>query len=140
MGRIRFQGLALLGVVFLTGVLAGVAGDRVFRAPPEPASEMRVPWGGPGMLPPFFERLHLSDDQRLRIREILERYRPRTDSVVEALLPRLRELTDSARMEIREVLTEEQREQLDRELPPRLRKRFDPFRPGPERRSPPPPR
>lgn len=140
LGRIRFQGLALLAVAFLTGLLAGIAGDRVFREPPEPAAEMRVPWGRPGMLPPFFDRLDLSQDQRRRIREILERYRPRTDSVVEAMLPRLRVLTDSARMEIREVLTEEQRERLERELPPRMRGRFDSFRRVPEGRRPPPPR
>lgn len=116
LGRIKLQGFALLALAFVTGALAGAVGDRLLtrRAAPEPSFEQ---WGRPGMTPPFLERLDLTDEQRARIRSILEASRPVTDSILEETMPRLRAVTDSVRREIHSVLTPEQRERLERQRP-----------------------
>jgi Spy/CpxP family protein refolding chaperone len=109
---LKLQGLALLLVVFVVGLLGGMAVERVRmvrRAPPPPD---RVGMG-PGIMPPMFERLGLTEDQRVRIREILEESRPVTDSVLRSSLPRLRAIRDSVRLEVRAVLTPEQQERFD---------------------------
>jgi Spy/CpxP family protein refolding chaperone len=125
LGRIRAQGIALLVVVFAAGALVGAAGDRLLGERPIPRRPFAMRLGEPGHLPPPFERLGLTDEQRQRITAILDAARPLTDSILEETLPRLRAVTDSIRAEIRGVLTEEQRERFDREMP-----RILPGRPG----------
>lgn len=144
LGRVRIQGITLLVVAFLVGALAGVAADRaLFRRASAPQAFER-PRPGPTFLPPPLERLDLSEEQRRQIRDILERRQPNTDSILHAALPQLRAITDTIREEIREVLTPQQRERLDREFPrllgPRGMRRppgrgFR--RPGPPLRQPP---
>lgn len=127
LGRIKLQGLALLALAFLTGALAGAAGDRLLTrriTPERPGAR----WGAPGMVPPFLERLDLSDEQRTRIREILEASRPVTDSILQQTMPRLRAITDSVRHEIQAVLTPAQRARLERER--QSFRRRPGFRPG----------
>lgn len=112
LGRVRAKGIALLVIVFVVGVLAGTAFERV-RAR-RAAPEFRPPDAGmmgrlhAGRLPPMFQQLDLTADQRSRIIEIIERGRPRTDAVLGDMLPRLRAVTDSIHSEIRSVLTAEQ--------------------------------
>jgi Spy/CpxP family protein refolding chaperone len=121
LGRIRLQGILLLAATFLAGGAAGVAGGRIWgaqRAGEVPPPPPRLRPVGP---PPAYERLGLSDDQRARITAILERTRPRTDSVMREVMPRLRAITDSAEAEINTVLTAEQRERFERD-----RARFGP--------------
>ena len=125
-GRIRLRGLALLIVAFLAGGLAGAAVEHV-RAPESSwsgplAREGGPPTppmgGGPGqVVPPVFEELDLSDHQREEIRRILSESQSVTDSLLGRFMPRLRAVTDSVRREIRSVLTPEQRERLESELP-----------------------
>ena len=113
LGRVRAQGLALLLVTFAVGVLGGMALERVRmarRAAPPPVDRVRM---GPGMMPPMFERLDLTDEQRERIAAILQQSRPLTDSVLQSSLPRLRAIRDSVRSQIRAVLTPEQQERFD---------------------------
>ena len=96
-----------------------------------------------GTLPPFYERLGLSEQQRNQIQEIFDSSRRRTDSILQSTFPRIRAITDSVRAEIRNVLTEEQREQLDRELESRFRRMRELGPRAPGRRQPgrmPPPR
>ncbi len=135
LGRIRLQGLALLGLTFLIGTLVGVAGDRALLQPERPSHPFgpgRVSFDGirgtHSTLPPHLERLNLSNEQRAAIVAILERTRPTTDSILGTFLPRLRAVRDSIGEAIRVVLTPEQRERLERDFP-RLR--------GPNRPSPP---
>jgi Spy/CpxP family protein refolding chaperone len=115
LGRIRAQGIALLLVTFVVGGLAGVAFERVR------ASRQAPPFEAPmGMRPPFedfmpgmFRELNLTAEQHRRVMTILRDSRPNTDSLLNAMLPRLRAVTDSVREEIRAVLTPEQAAVLD---------------------------
>ena len=90
---------------------------------------------GPGRLPPLFEELNLSPAQRAEIVEIIERSRPRTDELLESMLPRLRAVTDSVRDEIHAVLTPEQAARLD-SLMADVGNRFRRMRRGPWERGP----
>lgn len=121
LGRIRAKGLSLLAVTFAVGLLAGIAAERSlasrrtpdfpFRPPGAGAAAMR-PWGAGG-LPRMFEQLDLTEEQRTEIAAVLERWRPRTEAFMEEMMPRLRATADSARAQIRAVLTTEQVAQLD---------------------------
>ncbi len=114
--RARLQTLGLLVAVFAAGGLAGAAIEhtRAAPAPGERRDVFRPPTELPrGGIPRFYEDLDLSDAQRVEIRAILERSRPETDSLLQIALPRLRELTESTRAAIRDVLTPAQREELD---------------------------
>ena len=115
LGRIRAQGIALLFITFLVGVLAGFAAERVRATQGAPVAESERPGRvlRPGHLPPLFRRLDLEPDQRERVVEIMEGARPRTDAILSEMLPRLRAVTDSIHAEIRGVLTAEQAERWD---------------------------
>lgn len=117
LGRIRLQGFALLALAFIVGFAAGGAymrvSDRMHGWRPPGRFVLMQP-GARGGLPPFFDELDLTPDQRKQIAAILERRRPATDSILRASLPRLRAVTDSTRLEIRSVLTPAQREKMDR--------------------------
>lgn len=147
LGRVRAQGIALVAIVFVAGVLAGVAGDRLLAArrapePPPPDMTMLRPLRR-GSLPGMFRQLDLTLAQRRQIVEILEQGEPRTEEILSEMLPRLRAVTDSVHAEIRAVLTEEQASRLD-SLLQLMRPRRGPMRqrmPGPSemRGGPPPP-
>jgi len=107
--RLRIQGAVLIALVFVVGVLAGGATERIRASREKP---MR-PFRQAGELPRPFARLGLTEEQRTEISAILERGRPQTDSVLQELMPHLQAISDSIRVEIREVLTPEQTELLD---------------------------
>ena len=111
LGRVRLQGIALLLVAFVAGGLAGAAMEHRRPAPPPPMG----PPGPlePGRLPPGLERLDLSAAQRSRIMAILDQARPRTDSIFQEAMPKVRAIMDGVRDSIRTVLTEEQRKEFD---------------------------
>jgi Spy/CpxP family protein refolding chaperone len=111
-GGARGQTLALLAAVFVAGGLAGAAVERL-RVPadvPGDRGRFRTP---SGEIPDFYERLDLTSEQRSRIQAILDAGRPETDSLLRVAIPRLRELTESTRTAIRDVLTPEQQSRLD---------------------------
>jgi len=114
LGRVRVQGLALLAIAFVAGILGGMALERIrathfAAAPPAP-----VGWTlGRTGLPLGLNQLDLTPDQEQRIRTILEARRPVTDSLVRRTMPRLAAIHDSVRAEIRAVLTPEQQQQFD---------------------------
>ncbi len=125
LGRIRAKGLSLLAVTFAVGLLAGIAAERSLASRRTPDFPFRPPgagagagpgamrsWGAGG-LPRMFEELDLTEEQRTEIAAILERWRPRTEAFMEEMMPRLRATADSARAEVRAVLTIEQVAQLD---------------------------
>lgn len=115
-GRMRAQGIALLFITFLVGVLSGFAAERVRTSQQEVASGRPgqvAPRHRPGHLPPMFRRLDLTEHQRGRIVEIIEEGKPRTDAIMAEMLPRLRSVTDSIHVQIRGVLTAEQAERWD---------------------------
>ncbi|NIR44328.1 MAG: hypothetical protein GWN99_00200 [Gemmatimonadetes bacterium] len=141
LGRIRAQGIVLLLVMFVVGVLAGVALERVRIARNAPSGArpfgMGQPWAE-GHLPMMFRELDLTADQRERIATILLQSRPRTERILQEMLPRLRAVTDSVRDEVRAVLTVEQAARLD-SLMVRMRPRGPMHQGRPGRRGPPAP-
>ena len=135
LGRVKLQGVLLLAVVFAIGAFAGAAFERARQARWGPP-----PHAGHGTRPGWLDKLQLTDAQEQQIHRILERNRPRTDSILDQLLPRLRAVSDSARAEVRAVLTREQQEIFDR-LRPSIGPPLHDGRPSPERPPPggPPP-
>lgn len=146
LGRVRAQGIALLLITFVVGALAGISLERVRAARLSPPASAGIGMMQPqreGRLPMMFRRLDLSPEQRAQIARILEAGRPRTDAILNQMLPRLRAVTDSVQTEIRAVLTPEQIVRLDTlmaEMRPR-RGQMREARPGRGRgrRGPPPP-
>ncbi len=119
LGRLRLQAILLLAAVFVIGLLCGAAVERALQKSGPPRRPGGPPPRAHGELPrELTDELNLTQDQEGRVREIFERYRPRTDAILDEFFPRLRAVTDSARAEIRAILTPEQQETFDRNLPP----------------------
>lgn len=122
LGRARLQGLVLLVLIFLVGVLAGVAGERLLSRP-RPAEPRAEDEGQRPRLPGVFEDMDLTPAQRAAIDSIIASGRPRNEAIVSSVLPRLRAVSDSLHQAIRAVLTPAQVAEFDAYLrahPPRL--------------------
>jgi Spy/CpxP family protein refolding chaperone len=151
LGKMEWQATLLLLVVFGAGIAVGVAIDHsrtTVAAAPMP------PQGGPGRLPPYLERMDLTQDQHAKIKAILDAQRPKVDTVMNGVLPRLRALSDTTFAQIRDVLTPAQQSQFDHDRPvrdlapgmpgapggrgPRGRDSFEGRGPPPDGRGPPP--
>ena len=109
-GRVRLLGFGLLAVTFLVGALAGAAIDRAVSddKPETEAREERRDDDDRGRSY-IIDRVEMSDVQRATIDSILERRARRMRAVWREVEPRLDAITDSARSEIMEMLTPEQR-------------------------------
>lgn len=112
--RTRLTGLSLLVVTFAAGMLAGTAFSRVLSAnetdavaPKDCPSDERGPHS-------IFDELELTPDQRARVDTIMEHRRVLTDSLWQQDGARIRAAVDSARAEIRTVLTDAQRAEYER--------------------------
>ena len=116
--RARMRSLLLLVVVLLVGMLLGAAEERylIARATTAPAAASRK-----HTYPGALGRMDLTASQRATIDSLLALERPRTEAIMQHVLPDLRAEADSLRAAIRAVLTPEQQLQFDRE--PRLRVR-----------------
>jgi Spy/CpxP family protein refolding chaperone len=112
--RTRLTGMALLIVAFAAGMLAGTATDRVLSAR-EPdaraAADCPPDERGPHSM---FDELDLTPGQRARVDSIMARRRQRTDALWKQDGQRIRAAVDSARAEIRTVLTPQQAAEYDR--------------------------
>lgn len=100
-----------LVVVFLAGIILGVAGDRAFlvlhgRLPMRHGPSQR-------MVSHIVDRLDhdlkLTPAQRTTVTAILQRSRDRVDGIYATIQPQVRAQIDSASAEIEKVLTPEQR-------------------------------
>jgi Spy/CpxP family protein refolding chaperone len=130
--RTRLLGAALLVAAFSTGALAGAAGDRLL-ARDDDHDRRGVgfagghPRGARGHVFEkrimLFEPLDLSEEQRDRIGEILERRREQMAESWRRIRPQLGALVDSTHAEIRALLTPEQQRAFDRLREDRLRLR-----------------
>jgi Spy/CpxP family protein refolding chaperone len=112
--RTRLTGMALLIVTFAAGMLAGTAFSRVLSArEPAAAAAKDCPPAerGPHSI---LDQLELEPGQRARVDSIMERRRERTDSLWQQDGQRIRAAVDSARAEIRTVLTPQQAAEYDR--------------------------
>lgn len=159
LGRMEWQATLLLVVVFGAGAAVGAALDHTRGGgPPRPAAappqQARA-----GRLPPYLEEMNLTAEQHAQIRKILEAQKPRVDTVMAGVMPRLQAISDSTFAQIRGVLTPDQQVQFDRARPRREMAPGMPGAPGgrggredgggppeegrgppPEGRGPPPPR
>lgn len=112
--RTRLTGMALLIVIFAAGMLAGTAFTRVLSAR-EPAAAKATDCAreerGPHSI---IDQLDLQPGQRARVDSIMDRRRERTDSLWQQDGQRIRAAVDSARAEIRTVLTPQQAAEYDR--------------------------
>ncbi|MBI3790852.1 MAG: hypothetical protein HY275_08235 [Gemmatimonadetes bacterium] len=149
-GRIEWQAFFILALVFGVGTALGVAVERARPHGPPPREDDRPPRPGDGQrpgdpgrnpggpdgaqvpesqrrLPPFLEQLAISDSQRAQIHRILAATRPRVDSVMATVVPRLQAITDSTYADIGRVLTPAQRKTFEATRP---RRGFIPGMPG----------
>ncbi|HSH45208.1 MAG TPA: hypothetical protein VK966_05105 [Longimicrobiales bacterium] len=121
-GGTRLLGFGLLVATFLVGALAGAAVDRVLSAEDgasartEEAEERRSY---------VIDEVDMSAEQRATIDAILERRSDRMRAIWRESAPRLSAITDSARSEIMDVLTPEQRAEYERRLEKRRERRDD---------------
>lgn len=123
-GRMRVLGVGLLAATFVAGALAGAAVDRVLTAgEPDRVERERGRDGRDDRRRSYVvDRIDTSDEQREAIDGILEDRSARMRAVWQEVEPRLDAITDSARMEIMEVLTPEQRAEYERKLQQRHRR------------------
>jgi len=73
-----------------------------------------APMHGAGPLP--WDRLNLTEEQKEKAYQILERYRPKLDAVFGETAPKVKAITDQIDREVRAILTPEQRTRFDQDL------------------------
>ncbi len=105
--RSTLTGIALLALAFIAGAGSGVAVERLLLD--RVTVTTRVVQDMSGVL----DQLALTGDQRRQAEAILDRGAPRTQSAMIELAARLRRVSDSVDMELRSILTPEQRSKLD---------------------------
>ncbi len=113
--RTRLMGMGMLVVTFAAGLLAGAASSRALSArETEPQAATRAECSDRRGPHSIFEKLSLSPEQRQRIDGIMARRRARMDTVWQVHGAPIRAAHDSARAEIRQVLTPAQQVEYDR--------------------------
>lgn len=117
-GRRRLLGFGLLAATFLAGALAGAAVDRTLSASSDQPDRDRSRDRGRSYI---IDRIEMSEEQRSEIDGILERRSERMRAIWHEVQPRMDAVTDSARSEIMEVLTPDQRAEYERRLQDRRR-------------------
>ncbi|MGH7448056.1 MAG: hypothetical protein ACRELT_10880 [Longimicrobiales bacterium] len=104
--RARAVGMLVLVLMFAVGALTGAVTMRVAgtdESNPRTRAESREP------RPDLFAKLGLTAEQQSQVDAIMERRRDEMAAFWKEHGPQLRAITDSARAEIRTVLTPEQR-------------------------------
>lgn len=96
--------VSVLAATFLLGGITGMGvawwtRDKVPHARP------------PGPLP--LEELDLTDAQETKVREIFKRYHPEFDAIFRSTFPRVKAINERLEAEVRQVLDDQQRKQLD---------------------------
>lgn len=124
-GRLRLLGFGLLVAMFVAGALAGAAVDRVLSADETAQVERNDDDDDRDGRSYIIDRVDMTTPQRAEIDAILERRAKRMRAVWREAEPRLDAITDSARLEIMQVLTPQQRSQYERLLDERHRRRHD---------------
>ena len=101
----RIVGGLILGLTFVSGIVAGAAGRQVWgRAD----TRMTVTTDMTAVL----DRLDLTSEQRVKASSILHESAPRTEAVMLELAGRMLTVSDSIDSELRTILTPEQRAKL----------------------------
>ncbi len=117
--QIRLQSIAVILGIFVVGGLVGMTVERARSTGDGPRArwERRGDRGDRGPreregLPPPFASLDLTEEQQQQINEIMEGRRSRIDDILAETLPRLRAERDSVRVLVEDILTEEQRAEM----------------------------
>jgi Spy/CpxP family protein refolding chaperone len=113
-GRLRFAGAVLLVGTFVVGALGGLAyaqltGRAVAEEPAAIECDDHDHRRGS-----FLDQLQLAPEQQERIDAILQTRKEQIDAFWAENGPRMEQIVDSTRAEIRNALTEEQRADIDR--------------------------
>lgn len=98
--------MSMLALAFVAGAFAGIAADRLLS--PRPRIHAAV-----NDMPRVFDRLALTPEQRVQAEAIVADAAPRSRAVMLELADRLRTVADSVDVELRAILTPEQRLRLD---------------------------
>jgi Spy/CpxP family protein refolding chaperone len=116
--RVWVLATVALVLAFVAGGLAGAAWERWDHQQERRSERGR---GGRHIGERMKERYGLSDEQARRVEAIVQRRRPRVDSLMATVQPRIRAMYDSTSAEIRVLLTPEQRVKFDRDRARRRR-------------------
>jgi Spy/CpxP family protein refolding chaperone len=114
------RSIAVVYVVglFLLGILIGALGMHLYQAigpprfPPPGGHDAGRPGAQRGVRH-FIEQLDLTDEQAREIRMILDESRRQAREMHEEMLPRVHALMEQTHRKVAEILTPEQREQLE---------------------------
>jgi hypothetical protein len=106
--RARLTGMIMLAIAFTVGSLTGAAAIRVAEA--DGAPKLMLSKQQRQQQPDLLERLELSAEQKTRVDAILEQRRQEMQAFWAVHGPTLQGIADSARSELRGVLTPEQQE------------------------------
>ncbi|HET6702418.1 MAG TPA: hypothetical protein VFH14_11475 [Gemmatimonadaceae bacterium] len=104
--RRRALVMSMLALAFVAGAFAGIAGDRLLAPRPRIRATTENMSG-------VFDRLALTPEQRTQAEAIVARAAPRSQAVMLELSDRLRIVADSVDVELRAILSPEQRLRLD---------------------------
>jgi hypothetical protein len=103
----RRRGIILLGVVFVAGALAGIAGDRALVSRRQAGTRVMLRSND------LLDQLRLSREQRVAAESILARRSPSSEVAMRELALRLSSIADSANRELASILSPAQRAKLD---------------------------
>lgn len=124
--RVWLLATVVVLLAFLAGALAGAAFDRFHRGRNHERGR-----GERHIGEMMKHRYGLSDDQARRVEAIVQKRRPRVDSLMATVEPQVRAVFDSTNREIRALLTPGQREKFDRDQARRRHRWPGPLPPGP---------
>ena len=109
-GRARTLAAVVVVLTFAAGLTAGHALARAQLRPPGPQTAILRPTWDPASL---LDSLSLSPEQRVRAESLFAGSEPRTRAVLNDVSERLRAISDSIDVELRAMLTPDQRRRLD---------------------------
>jgi len=104
---VRLMTVLVLLATFAAGTVTGGGLVHWFASDADPSRIMPPP-----MLP--LHELNLSEAQEKKVHEIMERYRPKLEALLDEAFPKVNAVNEQIEREVRAVLTDEQRRTLDR--------------------------
>ncbi len=123
-GRLRFAGALLLAATFAVGALGGYSVAQLSgRGAAAQADEIECDDHDRNRRGSYYQSLGVSAEQQARIDTILQARKQQMDAFWAENGPRMEQIVDSARAEIRNVLTAEQQAESDRRRAERRAKR-----------------
>jgi hypothetical protein len=106
----RTTAVVVVIVVFVAGILVGVAGDHLYlihngRLFPRRASH----FAADRMAEHLGRELQLSPQQKTQVQQIIERHRAKIDATMSSIRPQVRQEIDATNAEIDKILNAEQK-------------------------------